>query len=229
MVEKAASSAPARPSGSTQRNPDEEVVIEETDNWKLVEMNEKHIDKVMKIQTLCYEPCYRDTRQSYVDRARLFPEGNAVMFVPEEPTSSSSPTAPGSSKRRKKKAASPFKMCGYILAQPFDRGVINDVSDVTELAKWLEAKKKSGNHTPSDDECIYIHEISIHPDFRGQGLTRPLVEFTEKLARQHGYRWMSLVALETALPFWKRTGYTLVRKVDYEGHTCYYMEKCIDS
>lgn len=191
-------------------------------------MKEKHVDKVMKIQRLCYEPCYRDGRQFYSDRTRLFPAGNAALFVPEEAPVSFSPTAPGSSKRRKKKETSPYKMCGYILVQPFEKGSINDVNDLTELEKFLDKREKNGNPTPTENECIYVQEIAIHPDFQGRGLTRPLVEFTENVARQHGYRWMSLVALETALPFWKRNGYTLVKRINYEGHTCFYMEKCLN-
>lgn len=209
-----------------QQNVPEEIVLKSDPNWKLVQMNEKHMDRLIKIQSLCYEPCYRDSRQAYVDRTHLFPEGNASLFVPTKFEESCSPS-PGSSKRRKKKEARSFKMAGYIITQPFNRGDVNEVNDTTEMTEWLE-KHKGATLSRGPEQCLYIHEIAVHPDFRGQGLTRPLIEFTENLARKCGFQWMSLVALSSAFSFWKRTGYTLVRELDYEGHTCYYMEKRLD-
>jgi len=117
-------------------------------------------------------------------------------------------------------------MCGYILAQPFLRGMINDVDEISSFEKILNERK----HLPrTEEDTIYVHEIAVHPDYRGRGLTQPLVEFTEKLARENGYQWMSLVSLGPALGFWKKTGYKVVRELDYEGHICFYMEKSLSS
>jgi ribosomal protein S18 acetylase RimI-like enzyme len=101
--------------------------------------------------------------------------------------------------------------------------MINDVNDVSALERFLQEKQTSF----SEDHVIYIHEIAMHPDFRGRGLTQPLIDFTEKLARKNGFKWMSLVSLGPALGFWKKAGYKVVRELDYEGHTCYYMEKAL--
>jgi len=77
-------------------------------------MEEKHVDKVLKIQRKCYEPCYREAKQSYLERIRIFSAGNASLFVPEVSPLSSSPstlpstTSPASTKRRKKKRSNSF-------------------------------------------------------------------------------------------------------------------------
>lgn len=191
-------------------------------------MEDRHVHKVLKIQRKCFDPEYRESESSYHERIKLFPEGNAAIMIPDpsapscSPSTPPSPSTPGASKKRKKKACTGFKMCGYILAQPYRRGQINDVDDVKGFENWIRDRSR----LPRDDQdCIYIHEISMHPCARGKGLTLPLVQYTERIARKGGFKWMSLVSLGPALGFWKKNGYVLVRELDYGGHTCYYMEK----
>lgn len=195
-------------------------------NWKLVQMTEEHVDEVIRIQQACYEPEYREERQSYVDRIRVYPEGNIVLMVPdptataESPSTPASPSSPPSSKKRKTSLR--YTMAGYILAQPFYRGAINDVNDVKAFSKWIEDR---ADLPRTEGDCIYIHELSVHPDFRGQGLALPLTDYSETLARGANFKWLTLVALGSALGFWKRTGYILEQEIVYGGHTCFYMEK----
>lgn len=197
------------------------------ESWKLVQMTEDHVDEVIRIQQACYEPEYREERQSYVDRIRLYPEGNVVLMVPDptaesvSPSTPPSPSSPAACKKRKKHSLG-YTMAGYILVQPFYKGAVNDVNDVKAFSKWIEDRA----HLPrTEGDCIYVHEISVHPDFRGQGLTAPLTDYADSLARGANFKWLTLVALGPALGFWKRNGYILEREIDYGGHTCYYMEK----
>jgi len=112
-------------------------------------------------------------------------------------------------------------MAGYILAQPFFRGDVNDISDVKGIENWLRQQKL----LKDDKDCFYTHEIAMDPAFRGQGLTEPLVTYVDRLASEEGFAWLSLVSLEDAQGFWRRNGYALVQVLDYVGHSCYYMEK----
>jgi len=189
-------------------------------------MQEEHLDDVLRIQRACYEPEYREDRQSYVDRMRIYPQGNVVLLVPDptvtsvSPSTPPSPTSPAASKKRKKDAK--WIVAGYILAQPFYRGAINDVNDVKLFSKWIDER----NHLPkTEQDCIYVHEISVDPALRGRGLARPLTDYVEQLGRAENFKWLTLVALGSALGFWQRTGYALVNEIDYGGHACYYMEK----
>jgi len=191
-------------------------------------MTEEHVHKVLKIQRKCYEPSYREARQSYINRIKLFPEGNVVLMVADpsaascSPSTPPSPCSPASSKKRKKKRSNGYKMAGYILGQPFYKGAINDVNDVDMFAGWIRDR---ANLSKTDADCIYIHELSIAPSFQGQGLTKHLVSYMDRLAGDQGFRWLTLVSLESAFGFWKRCGYILERELDYGGHTCFYMEK----
>jgi len=194
--------------------------------WKLVPMREEHLEDVLRIQRACYEPEYREDTQSYIDRMRLFPQGNAVLLVPDpaatsiSPSTPPSPSSPAASKKRRKDPK--WLVAGYILVQPFYRGATNDVNDVKLFSRWISERDRLPR---THDDAIYIHELSIHPDFRGQGLTRPLTDYVEAIARDDNFKWLTLVALGSALAFWKRTGYTLLKEIDYGGHICYYMEK----
>jgi len=194
--------------------------------WKLVPMCEEHLDDVLRIQRACYDPEYREERQSYINRMRLFPRGNAVLLVPDptvtavSPSTPPSPSSPAASKKRKKNGK--WIVAGYVLAQPFYRQAINDVNDVNLFSKWIDERSKLPK---TDQDCIYVHEISVDPDLRGRGLARPLTDYVEELARADNFKWLTLVALGSALGFWKRTGYALLRDIDYGGHICYYMEK----
>lgn len=196
-------------------------------SWKLVQLQEDHVDEVIRIQQACYEPEYREARQSYIDRIRIYPEGNIAIMVPDataasiSPSTPPSPTSPASCKRRKKQPLG-WTMAGYILVQPFYKGLINDVNDVKAFSKWLEDRAHLAR---TESDCIYVHEIAVDPAFRGQGLALPLTDYVDSLARGANFKWLTLVALGPALGFWKRNGYILEREIDYAGHLCYYMEK----
>eukprot|EP01087_Luapelamoeba_hula_P011712 TRINITY_DN321_c0_g1_i1.p1 TRINITY_DN321_c0_g1~~TRINITY_DN321_c0_g1_i1.p1 ORF type:complete len:299 (-),score=49.64 TRINITY_DN321_c0_g1_i1:316-1212(-) len=258
-------------------------------HMKLEVMDDDHLHSLLKVQRLCYEPCYRESRSSYSDRTHIYPDGNVVLteIVPSNnededmsddlppmltlnykskkalkkkrkmsggatapsieevedpdvvPMSTSPDTIPHSlsyllSKQQESAPQEPKKqkVLGYIVANPFRRGQTNDVDDTKLFSKWIEkyaTQTESGSKSvlarDLDKDCIYIHEIATHPDYRGRGLATPLVAYTEELARAGGFKWMSLVALGPALGFWKRQGYHVVEEIDYEGHICYYMEK----
>eukprot|EP01087_Luapelamoeba_hula_P018325 TRINITY_DN5893_c0_g1_i2.p1 TRINITY_DN5893_c0_g1~~TRINITY_DN5893_c0_g1_i2.p1 ORF type:complete len:179 (-),score=26.90 TRINITY_DN5893_c0_g1_i2:105-641(-) len=82
-------------------------------------------------------------------------------------------------------------------------------------------------HTFSEDDCYYIHELTVNPSHQGRGYSAPLVAYAEQHARLLGYKCMSLVALPSALEFWRRHSFAVAREFDYYGNVCYYMEKTI--
>lgn len=126
------------------------------------------------------------------------------------------------------KATPRWRIAGYIQAQPFPRGGINDVNDLTQLERWIKERgsptDKAGSRA-DDSDVIYVHEIAMDPAFRGQGLTAPLTSYVEQLTAREGFSLVTLVSLGPALGFWKRNGFILCRELDYGGHECYYMEK----
>ncbi len=111
-----------------------------------------------------------------------------------------------------------YVIAGYILFQPFFKGEIYEDNDTEFLVDALK------NH-PQKLNCIYTHELSIDPAFRGKGLTAPLNDYAEDKAKGDGYSWLTLVALSSAKPFWLKNGYRVQREIEYGGVPCYYMEK----
>lgn len=171
------------------------------ERWKLVQMEEHHVPSCMDIQASCFDPSLREEKDAYLDRLRIHPQGMVMIMVPSE----ADPAA--------------WEIAGYTLFQPFFKGELLHDGDTEMLSKAC-----SGEHKV---DCLYTHELSISPKFRGKGLTEPLRAFVEGQARTMGLEWCTLVAVPSAHKFWSRCGYQTLRKEDYQGEPCYYMEKRI--
>jgi predicted GNAT family N-acyltransferase len=64
--------------------------------------------------------------------------------------------------------------------------------------------------TAVSNEEVKMRQVAVEESFRGQGIGSRLVAFAEQVAREHGYRTMSLHAREEAVPFYLRLGYETV-------------------
>lgn len=60
---------------------------------------------------------------------------------------------------------------------------------------------------PADARTLYLHDLALHPDARGGGWTRPIVERLAAQARAGGWPSIALVAVNGAAPFWERLGF----------------------
>lgn len=60
---------------------------------------------------------------------------------------------------------------------------------------------------PADADRIYLHDLALHPDARGGGFTRPMVERLAGQARADGWPMIALVAVNDAADFWARLGF----------------------
>jgi len=56
-------------------------------------------------------------------------------------------------------------------------------------------------------DCFHLHDLAIHPDFRGQGLGRPLIDGGLAEGRRRGLSWASLVAVQQSVAFWVKQGF----------------------
>ncbi|MGZ9113051.1 MAG: GNAT family N-acetyltransferase [Brevundimonas sp.] len=63
---------------------------------------------------------------------------------------------------------------------------------------------------PADASAMYLHDLSLHPDVRGGGWTRPIVERLADQSRAAGWPALALVAVNDAAPFWERHGFAVV-------------------
>lgn len=63
--------------------------------------------------------------------------------------------------------------------------------------------------TPLADGDVKMRQVAVREGLQGTGLGRVLVEFSESVARDRGFRRMVLNARETAVPFYLRLGYAI--------------------
>lgn len=64
--------------------------------------------------------------------------------------------------------------------------------------------------TPQNSEEIKMRQVAVDDRIQGRGIGTEMVLFSERLARDRGYKSMVLNARDTAVPFYERMGYTKV-------------------
>lgn len=62
---------------------------------------------------------------------------------------------------------------------------------------------------PTDPAVLYLHDLALHPQTRGGGLTRAVVERLAEQATEDGWPAVALVAVNDAVDFWARHGFSV--------------------
>jgi len=88
-------------------------------------------------------------------------------------------------------AAPDGAIMGYLVAYPWK------VNAAPALNVLIDA-------IPTDAEVVYLHDLALHPDTRGGGHTRPIIERLADQARADGWPSVALVAVNDASSFWSR-------------------------
>ncbi len=104
-------------------------------------------------------------------------------------------------------------MAGYVFLHPAD----DDRTDY-EAAGWAQR---------GDEQCLFIHDLCIDPDFQGQGLSLIGARHVETVTRERGFQKIIGVAIEGVQEFWEKQGFTMVRPYRYNGEPAMFMEKVI--
>ncbi len=60
---------------------------------------------------------------------------------------------------------------------------------------------------PQSDEIVKMRQVAVRPDMQSKGVGRKLVEFSEKVASEHGFKIMELNARKVAVPFYDKLDY----------------------
>lgn len=79
--------------------------------------------------------------------------------------------------------------------------------------------------------CLYLHDLAIHPKARGMGVGKLLFQHFAKIAYQKQFQHASLISIQNSVPFWKQYGFspvtpdkTLQEKLKTYGENATYME-----
>lgn len=83
---------------------------------------------------------------------------------------------------------------GYLVAYPWRSGSAPALNTLVEAI-------------PDDADLMYLHDLALHPEARGGGHAKPIVERLADQARQAGWPALALVAVNDAAPFWARHGF----------------------
>jgi len=62
---------------------------------------------------------------------------------------------------------------------------------------------------PGDAAVMYLHDLCLHPEVRGRGVTTGIVERLADQARAAGWPALALVAVNDAAGFWARHGFAV--------------------
>ena len=107
---------------------------------------------------------------------------------------------------------------GYLVAYPYPRHAAPPLNSLI-------------GQVPSGVDNLYLHDLAMHPDTRGGGYTRAIVERLAEEAKAAGWPRISLVAVNNASGFWARMGFVpqnppgMAEKLATYGEDAVYMER----
>jgi len=107
---------------------------------------------------------------------------------------------------------------GYLVAYPFRRHAAPPLNSLI-------------GQIPEGPETIYLHDLALHPETRGGGHTRAVVERLAEQSKAAGWSLISLVAVNNAADFWGRMGFVaqtppgMAEKLATYGEDARYMER----
>lgn len=76
-----------------------------------------------------------------------------------------------------------------------------------------------------DEPCLYIHDLCLHPNAHGKGLAKQLFSKMYEIAVQKNFEQMIGIAVQDSVPFWQKTGFTMLYPQTYNGEPGQYMSK----
>lgn len=90
------------------------------------------------------------------------------------------------------------EIMGYLIAYPWVPGAIPPLNSLLGCL-------------PVTAEAVYLHDLALHPDARGHGVVRPMIERLAGTLGALGTRQIALVAVNDSVPFWQKMGFAPVR------------------
>lgn len=85
-----------------------------------------------------------------------------------------------------------------VLAYLFAMPIILNEPPVLDSADYI---------LPNQANCLYLHDLAIAPNGRGQGLSQPLLNAFFNRAKARELPQSSLIAIQGSTPFWNKYGF----------------------
>jgi len=106
------------------------------------------------------------------------------------------------------------KEAGYLISHPAEDDVVYSLNNYS--------LKSSGK-----ENCMYLHDVTIHPDFRKKGLMGRLMERFNELTKKEGFTRQTLVSVQGSRPIWEKYGFSVVKEIEYSGKKAYFMKRVL--
>lgn len=80
--------------------------------------------------------------------------------------------------------------------------------------------------TKTDPKTVRLRQMAVSSNLQGKGIGRVLMSFAENVARDHGYRRLTMHARKSAIGFYEKNGYRICSNEFHEVTIPHYvMEK----
>jgi N-acetylglutamate synthase-like GNAT family acetyltransferase len=80
--------------------------------------------------------------------------------------------------------------------------------------------------TKVDDKCVKLRQMAVQKNQQGKGIGESILNYTENIARDKGFKKIMMHARDTAIGFYEKLGYTTVGDQFIEVNTFHHvMEK----
>ena len=85
-------------------------------------------------------------------------------------------------------------------------------------------------------DCLYLHDMAVSSDARGQGVARGLLEHAQQYATAHQLKMLALVAVQNSTSYWQQQGFAPLvattpeqqQQLDsYTGQQALYLQKVL--
>lgn len=111
------------------------------------------------------------------------------------------------------------QLMGYLITHPW----------TSQMPPELDAPNCN---IPDTADCLYIHDLSVHPEARGTGTAQALLDQFNKCTDQFQYKLSALIAVQNSKGFWMKHGYevtqpneSIQKKLNSYGDNAHYMLK----
>jgi N-acetylglutamate synthase-like GNAT family acetyltransferase len=79
-----------------------------------------------------------------------------------------------------------------------------------------------------DNETVRLRQMAVAPNLHGKGIGATIINFAENLARDKGFKKMTMHARDTAIGFYEKFGYKIIGHQFIEVNTAHHvMEKLL--
>jgi len=87
-------------------------------------------------------------------------------------------------------------------------------------------------------DCLYLHDMAVSSDARGQGVARALLQQAEQYAIARQFNCLALVAVQNSTSYWQQQGFAAVAETtaeqqllltSYTGQHALYLQKFLSS